>query len=162
LLQLGTPDDIYFRPNCAAVASFIGAANVLQGIAEVVPGRPLSVQFQGGLRLDAADNAAGLANGEAVTIMLRAEQVRVGPPAGGAGLPAQITERLFLGEKVRYELQVPAAGVSLTAITSGDHRRLSLGEDVMVTADPRDVRVLPGVAAPRVSAPRDVAPKADA
>jgi len=51
LLQLGTPDDIYFRPSCAAVARFIGAANVLQGVAAVVPGRPFGVQLAGGLRL---------------------------------------------------------------------------------------------------------------
>ncbi len=152
LLQLGTPDDIYFRPNCAAVASFIGAANVLQGVAEVTPGTPLGVQLPGGLRLAAADNAAGVANGEAVTIMLRAEQVRVVPSAGNAadGWRAQITERLFLGEKVRYELKVPATGLQLTAIASGDHPRLSLGDDVIVSADPRNVRVLPRAVAPRV------------
>jgi ABC-type Fe3+/spermidine/putrescine transport system ATPase subunit len=154
LLQLGTPDDIYFRPNCAAVASFIGAANVLQGVAEVAPGRPLGVQLTGGLRLAAADNAAGIANGEAVTIMLRAEQVRIAPAAGNTadGLRAQITERLFLGETVRYELDVPAAGLRLTAIAGGDHLRLSLGDDVIVTVDPRNVRVLPRGAGPRVDA----------
>jgi ABC-type Fe3+/spermidine/putrescine transport system ATPase subunit len=154
LLQLGTPDEIYFRPNCGAVASFIGAANVLQGVAEVAPGGPLGVQLIGGLRLAAADNAAGVANGDAVTIMLRAEQVRLAPAAGHAadGLRARITERLFLGEKVRYELKVPATGLRLTAIASGDPLRLSLGDDVIVTADPRNVRVLPRGTAPGADA----------
>lgn len=149
LLQLGTPADIYFRPNCAAVASFIGAANVLQGVAEVVPGKLVGVLLTGGVRLDAADNAAGVADGEAITIMLRAEQVRIAPANSAAsGLRAQITERLFLGEKTRYELKVPATGLRLTAIASGDQLRLSLGDDVIVTADPRNIRVLPrGVAA---------------
>jgi ABC-type Fe3+/spermidine/putrescine transport system ATPase subunit len=106
------------------------------------------------LRLAAADNAAGIANGEAVTIMLRAEQVRIAPAAGNTadGLRAQITERLFLGETVRYELDVPAAGLRLTAIAGGDHLRLSLGDDVIVTVDPRNVRVLPRGAGPRVDA----------
>jgi ABC-type Fe3+/spermidine/putrescine transport system ATPase subunit len=154
LLQLGTPDDVYFRPTCAAVASFIGAANVLQGIAEVVPGKPLGVQLIGGWRLDATDSAAGVANGEAVTLMLRAEQVAIAPAAGNTagGLRAQITERLFLGEKIRYELKVPGTELRLTAISGGDHLRLSLGDEVIVTADPRHVRVLPRAAAPRVGA----------
>jgi ABC-type Fe3+/spermidine/putrescine transport system ATPase subunit len=154
LLQLGTPDDIYFRPSCAAVARFIGAANVLQGVAAVVPGRPFGVQLAGGLRLEAADNVAGVADGEAVTIMLRAEHTGVMPADGDAagGLRAQITERLFLGEKVRYELKVAATGLLLTAVAGGDQGRLGLGDEVVVTADPRHVRVLPRAAAPRVEA----------
>jgi ABC-type Fe3+/spermidine/putrescine transport system ATPase subunit len=154
LLQLGTPDEVYFRPACAAVAGFIGTANVLQGIAEIVPGRALGVRLAGGLRLDATDNAAGVANGEAVTIMLRAEQLDIAPAADHTtgGLRAQITERLFLGEKIRYELKVPGTELRLTAIAGGDHLRLSLGDEVIVTADPRNVRVLPGAPAPRAEA----------
>ena len=154
LLQLGTPDDIYFRPNCAAVASFIGAANVLDGVAATTPGGTVSVELAGGVRLAAADNAAGVANGEAVTIMLRAEQVRVAPAAGGAadGVRAQVTERLFLGEKVRYELKVPGTGLRLTAMSSGGHPGLSLGDDVLVSADPGHVRIIARGSAPRADA----------
>jgi hypothetical protein len=86
--------------------------------------------------------------------MLRAEQVAIAPAAGNTagGLRAQITERLFLGEKIRYELKVPGTELRLTAISGGDHLRLSLGDEVIVTADPRHVRVLPRAAAPRVGA----------
>jgi ABC-type Fe3+/spermidine/putrescine transport system ATPase subunit len=154
LLQLGTPDEVYFRPTSAAVASFIGAANVLQGTAEVVPGKPLGVRLPSGWRLDATEAAPGIANGERVTIMLRAEQLGVAPAAGDTanGLRARITERLFLGEKVRYELTMPGTDVRLTAISGGDHLRLSLGDEVLVTADARHVRVLPGEPSARVEA----------
>jgi ABC-type Fe3+/spermidine/putrescine transport system ATPase subunit len=154
LLQLGTPDDIYCRPNSPAVAGFIGAANLLQGIAEVLPGRALRVQLPGGSRLDATDDAADIANGETVTLMLRAEQIRLAPPGGNVdgGLRAQITERLFLGEKVRYELEVPATGLRLTAIAGADRPGLRLGDEVVVTADPRHVRVLPRAQVPEAGA----------
>ncbi|MGO9514821.1 MAG: ABC transporter ATP-binding protein [Steroidobacteraceae bacterium] len=153
LLQLGTPDDIYFRPNCAAVAGFIGAANVLEGTAEAAGNGHLTVQLAGGARLAAGDNACGVANGETVTVMLRAEQVHVAPVgavAAGA-LRARITERLFLGEKVRYELELVTAGLRLTAIEACDHGRLTLGDEVLVTADPRHVRVIARGTAARVA-----------
>jgi hypothetical protein len=49
---------------------------------------------------------------------------------------------------VRYELEVPATGLRLTAIAGADHPGLRLGDDVLVTADPRHVRVLPRTAVP--------------
>ncbi len=143
LLQLATPEEIYARPNSAAVASFIGTANVLTGTAQGADDGCLRVRLPGGAGIALDNLTGGLSNGERVTIMIRAEQLRVtrlGHEAAGAW-PARITERLFLGEKVRYELEL-AGGQRLTALDAGDQGRLGVGDEVHVWADPRHVRLV--------------------
>jgi len=144
LLQIASPNDIYFRPNSAAVARFVGAANVLDGVVESTSDGAAIVRLAGNARIAAQDNAAGTAVGDTVTVMLRAEQLRLAPAGtGGAGsLTAKVAERLFLGEKVRYELNLHGSETRLTALDTGDRGGFQLGEDVAVTADPQYVRII--------------------
>ena len=46
LLEVGSPEEVYFRPNCLFVAGFLGEANFFEG--EIVARRPrLKVRFLG-------------------------------------------------------------------------------------------------------------------
>jgi sn-glycerol 3-phosphate transport system ATP-binding protein len=79
--QVGTPSDVYRRPETRFVATFIGSPpmNILPGTVEgpgrvTVGGRPLAV----------SDMREGLAPGTAVEVGLRPEDVRVDPSGGGA------------------------------------------------------------------------------
>ncbi len=154
LLQIASPDDIYFRPNSAAVARFVGAANVLDGIVESTSDGTAIVRLTGNARVAARDNAAGAAIGDAVTIMLRAEQLRLAPAGTGAAgsFAARVTERLFLGEKVRYELILHGTDTRLTALDTGDRGGFQLGEDLAVSAEAQYVRIISPSNSQRASA----------
>jgi len=144
LLQIAPPDDIYFRPNSAEVARFVGAANVLEGVVESRGDGVAVVRLAGDARVEARDNAAGVAVGDPVTVMLRAEQLRMaraGTAAAG-GIAARVTERLFLGDKVRYELRLPGSDTRLTALDTGDRGGFQLGDELAVSADPQHVRII--------------------
>jgi len=85
--QSGEPLDLYDRPANTFVAGFIGspAMNLVPGVARVNGGAP-SVEFDGGVRLPAPQNARA-ADGQPVLYGMRPEHCAL---AGDAGLPAEV------------------------------------------------------------------------
>jgi ABC-type Fe3+/spermidine/putrescine transport system ATPase subunit len=144
LLQLATPEVMYAQPNSVAVARFIGTANVITGTLQATADRGACVELPGGARITLGTSPARQAGGGAVTIMIRAEHMRVTARSGqpAAGLPARVCERLFLGDKIRYELELGAAGARLTALEAGERERFAVGDEVQVTADPANITVI--------------------
>jgi len=142
LLQLAPPEEIYARPNSEAVAHFIGTANVLTGTLQL-DFSSCAVMLAGGARIPVSPDVARSWGAEAVTIMVRAEKIRLLPvDAPGGGPTALITERLFLGDKVRYELELQDGGQRLTALDASPDSRFSLGDHVRILFDPQQVRLI--------------------
>jgi multiple sugar transport system ATP-binding protein len=85
--QAGEPLDLYDRPANTFVAGFIGspAMNLVPGVARVNGGAP-SVEFDGGVRLPAPQNARAT-DGQPVLYGMRPEHCAL---AGSAGLPAEV------------------------------------------------------------------------
>src|SRR3984957_16211270 len=73
LLQLGSPEDVYLRPNSAAVARFIGAANIVGGTIESVDAQGVRGRLGGGASVYAVTGEHGLRAGTSVRLMMRAE-----------------------------------------------------------------------------------------
>jgi spermidine/putrescine transport system ATP-binding protein len=100
--QLGTPRDVYERPETAFVADFIGVSNLMRvqaagdGAVEV-----------GGVRLVA--RSGGRRPGEVVRLAIRPERVRI-EPAGTAGenrVPATIERFVYLGSTTQVYVTLP-------------------------------------------------------
>ena len=144
LLQLASPEEIYARPNSAAVAGFIGTANVLDGTVRAAADGGKVLELLGGACFALDRDAPGVSGGDSVTVMIRAEQLRVVPAEGDRadGLSARITERLFLGEKIRYELALATGGERLTALDGGNRSGLAVGDAVLVSVQPEHVRLV--------------------
>ncbi len=70
--QLGTPEDLYFRPRSAFVADFLGESNILD--AEIAAAG--TVRAAGGLVVR-VHSTAGLAAGQAVKVVIRPEAMRI-------------------------------------------------------------------------------------
>ena len=107
LLEVGTPEDLYYRPKTEFVAKFLGGGNVVVGRAE-----------QGGIRLGDArlpfpDGAAPHEEGAPVRLLFRPEMVahQAEPFAPGSGVytigQGRLTEVLFSGamRRLRFELE---------------------------------------------------------
>jgi len=125
IAQLGSPEEVYNRPNSPFVASFMGAGNVLE-----LEARPAD----GGMRIEASShNDAVLVRGPAlagpVVAHFRSEAARLGPAdAAGAErllLRGRIVQASYPGGFYRY-----AVAVGQNQFMVDDSRRLAVGENV--------------------------------
>ncbi|MGN0953710.1 ABC transporter ATP-binding protein [Dialister sp.] len=97
--QVGTPQEIYFEPKTSFVADFIGTTNLIPLEAE--KGNQVSY---GGVTFAASNPVK---EGASYTASVRPESAGLSsmPLEGRVNLKAQITNTMFLGEKVRYFLR---------------------------------------------------------
>ena len=137
--QIGTPREVYETPRTRFVADFIGASNLLAGVAE-----PSGTIRVGDARLTSSDTpAAG-----PVTVLIRPERIRlVAPdtaPAAGNLLAARVAEVVYLGEDLQLTLEVDGGlrlSVNLKATVA--EKALAPGTAVGAWIAREDVRVLP-------------------
>jgi iron(III) transport system ATP-binding protein len=115
LLQVGTPQELYYAPRTVFVAQFIGRANLLpatiaavaaDGVTLVLLGQPCRVSAPGPARPP----------GSTVRALVRPEAVGLTGDEG-PGIRARVVEALFLGEKSEYAVEV-ATGERLTVTTA--------------------------------------------
>jgi len=125
VVQLAPPQDIYFRPKDAFVAGFVGATNLLSGIAREATGN-------GGLVIVELRNGALLrcnfekcpAAGQPVLMSIRPESIALGspeaPPKPSCNrLYGEISQSSFLGSAMRHELNIGDAKLFATAEPGG-------------------------------------------
>jgi iron(III) transport system ATP-binding protein len=143
--QVGAPMDLFDAPASRFVAEFIGSINLLRGC--IVKGSGDSLRFAasgGDFSVPVAQGAPG--PGE-VTLAFRPHSLELSQQAGDparAWFAAQIGEREFLGEFIRYRVQ--AGGTELLADIP--HRKgdpgFPNGAHVMAGIDPAQLRVFAG------------------
>jgi len=113
--QIGTPEDLYFKPNTRFVAEFLGQTNVLKSKAD---GRSAKTAF-GDIGLN--DEADG-----DVWISVRPEHLSLNRPDSSRDLPIGIvTNREFKGHDITYTVSINDVPVlvhtsNLTNISVGD------------------------------------------
>jgi len=102
--QVGTAKEIYIHPRNRFVASFIGETNFLTGTAE-----------EGALRLATGERieVPGLKAGGHATVIVRPEQLRLGPAAEGV-LRAKVGSLVYFGTDTHCHLAL-ADGTELVA-----------------------------------------------
>ncbi len=141
--QIATPEEAYLRPANRFVADFLGTANRFEGVLR---------NGADGCRLQLADGAlmpcadAGMAQGQRVTAIVRPERIRLEPAAapatGGAGLLAAVSDVIYLGQSLRYHLDLdPQTSVIATAADHG--ARFAPGTSVRLTWRKDDVWLIP-------------------
>ena len=105
--QIGTPAGIYSEPSSLFVARFVGAMNLLPAVADARPGwarvGPLTLRHR---------PVPATRPGEAITLGIRPEEVRVGTAAREAEnrLSARVTSVQFQGAFTRLGLQAIGDG----------------------------------------------------
>ncbi|WP_372026177.1 ABC transporter ATP-binding protein [Tistrella mobilis] len=129
LLQVDTPRGLYERPVDATVAGFVGHANLWPGR---VTAAGLVETAIGPIRTA----TGGFAPGDAVTVMVRPEEVSAEPAADAANrFAGRIAADRFLGNLRRLDLEVPGGLVKV------ETRRRDAIDTVAIA--PEAVRLLP-------------------
>ena len=118
IAQCAPPEDLYCRPVDPGLASFIGDANLVEG---VVSGSTVKTLL-GCLPLDPAATIPGSVS--QVTVLIRPEQIDIVPNEDG--LAAQVTSYRYHGHDAVLCVQPEAGGVGsppvVVRITGGPHR----------------------------------------
>jgi len=144
IAQLGTPADLYFRPNSVFVADFLGESNLLDAVVTERDGDQVQISMQGGAtgRAMAYDSVIG--NGRSVKLMLRPQNIQVHNGAvadaatgsvahsvSGGTLSAKLTDIMVTGSmtKLYLQSQVPDAAPLVAAFPTNQlGRQYQIGQ----------------------------------
>ncbi len=132
IAQYAAPEDLYSRPVDADLATFVGEANLLEGVLS----GPAVKTLLGNLPLDSA--ATTLGPGQ-VTVLIRPEQIDLTPaealPAASDGLTGHVTSYGYHGHNAVLRVQpndVPDDRTIVVRIVGGRH--LPVGSPVTLRA----------------------------
>jgi spermidine/putrescine transport system ATP-binding protein len=118
--QQGSPAELYERPVNRFVSNFIGVSNPIPGtvLAFDAGTRRARVESKSGLQLTGTvtDPDASPAAGDAVTVVVRPERLRVEPAAdapaadGWTSIGGRINQGTYLGDQTEYRIATGQAG----------------------------------------------------
>ena len=137
--QVGSGQDLYYRPDTAFVAGFIGEANRWRGRIERVEGGAMEMRTESGMLMRGATHGRALAAGDAAEIFVRPEAIRVAKDAGELDrfdnrIAGTVTSLLFNGAASRI-LMRDAGGdeeIEVTLPQSGEYAGLKRGDRVHI------------------------------
>ena len=146
VIQVGTPRQLYTRPESAFVAEFIGGTNLLPGTVEEL-GDLLTVATQIGL-VRAANGKRVTTRGDSVLCAVRPESIRLNPNQEAATddmnqLTGEVQSIMYLGDSEEYTLRLPDGTVLRAVEYNPAARKAEVGDRVVLHVDARDVVVLP-------------------
>ena len=95
--QIGTPKELYLRPQNTFVANFVGSSNFVP--AKIfTDGNRRGVTFENGTRVDIDNLDASVVNGQSVIVSIRPEEFVLAP----TGIEATVKDSAFLGMNTHY------------------------------------------------------------
>ena len=141
VVQMGSPREIYERPNSQFVAQFIGTSNLLAGTVRGRDGDHVHVQTGAGpLRVA---HGEPLADGREVLVSVRPETIAVSddpPPETGTNRwTGRLVNRAFLGDSVDY---VVACGDAEIRVRANPGQQVLGDGDVHLAMDPAKLTLL--------------------
>jgi spermidine/putrescine ABC transporter ATP-binding subunit len=142
LQQVGRAEALYATPANELVAGFLGESNLLRGTVAAASGGMLHVVTAGGTALRVAGEAA---TGQAVTVLIRPESVRLvaATPAGSHDLRGVVEDALYLGALRKYTIRLsPSETLVVRLPTESGTPLLPPGSHVRVEWDPHDLCLL--------------------
>ena len=111
--QLGTPEDLYFRPRSLFVADFLGESNLLSATVRDVDAQGLDIVLADqAAQSRAVGNGSSFAAGEPIKIMVRPQNLLVEEAAAGIGrLTGRLVDVMISGSMTRLYIEPETAGL---------------------------------------------------
>lgn len=108
VLQVGTPTEIYERPNCRFVADFIGDTNLISGVVQEHDGDCTAVLVDRTVRV-MVQRDDSFSPGAEVTVAVRPEKIRLLPnPVQGEqnSFPVEVEQVVYVGTDTRFQVRL--------------------------------------------------------
>jgi putative spermidine/putrescine transport system ATP-binding protein len=136
--QIATPEDAYLKPANRFVADFLGTANLFEGTLQSAGGG-WHVRLDDGTAVPCGAPAA--AGGQRVAALVRPERVMLESAGSGEGPAATVADVIYLGQSLRYHLDL--AGRTVIATSTDRGARFPAGARVRLSWQPDDVWLVP-------------------
>ncbi len=142
IAQIGTPRDIYDRPNSEFVANFVGRSNLLRGVlaGPAMRGETATVRTASGDIVCLFTETASA--GSDVSVLVRPENIVIAKNAEancGNRLAGKVLRETYLGETVEYLVSAAGAEFIVRAPSLG----IASGEGVTLAFSPHQALALP-------------------
>ena len=130
IAQVDTPEAVYDRPASAAVARFVGQANVVEGVVAWANGDRRIESTLGSLPMP---QRLGLTPGTFVSIIARPQAIALTAVASGTPLAGTVAARYFHGAFIDYRIAVGEQMLNVQAVPPALHEP---GDAVALGFDP--------------------------
>ncbi len=137
IAQMGSPTEIYYRPNSEFVADFIGECNFLRGTAGATSDGITQVRLDAGVARVRTENAPFA--GMPCEIVVRPEAITI---AEKGDLPCTVELSCFMGSYQNYHVRVGDTLVKITDNCPVNKRIFNVGEQAAISFDPGSVHLL--------------------
>ncbi|MCX6964191.1 MAG: ABC transporter ATP-binding protein [Verrucomicrobia bacterium] len=142
--QIGTVNEIYYKPATRFVASFIGESNIVEAEILRAEGEFLHCRLEGGLELDVRTPKPPAHS--QILLSLRPEKIRLTRenPGGRNSFPGTIEMEIFKGAVDDLTISVQG-GLQLGAVLTNDGQAesdLHEGERVFARIQPEDIHIV--------------------
>ena len=130
--QIGTPDDLYFRPETEFAADFLGESNLIEGVVQETGGEATVVSGPAGAILKGLPNPR-LGRGDACKVMVRPECVQIlnGGSAADNVLEGTLSETIITGAVTKSYAELAGGGeFKSTELTRGPLNGAGKGQQV--------------------------------
>jgi len=146
--QIGTPREIYERPDTAFVADFIGSLNALEVTVDERVG-DYAVARLGAHDRVVVPAPSSTRPGDLVRVAVRPERVRIDAagaagPADGSRLDGSIAELVYLGMYTQFHVETAAGRIVSHRVVGETAAPLAAGSRVTLSWEPEDASVLAG------------------
>ncbi len=151
VLQMGSPSEIYERPNSRFVADFIGETSFLAGVVEDQIGQEVRVTLAGGDAIRTVSELS-LSRGQAITVAIRPEkmhlsglQAHVRLPEDYVQLTGRVEDVVYIGTDTHYAVRLDGGQGLRVREQNVDPTSRSLaivGDAVTVAFAPAAARIL--------------------
>jgi ABC-type Fe3+/spermidine/putrescine transport system ATPase subunit len=133
ILQVGTPQELYMKPQSIFVAYFIGESNFLEGYvtAKTAEGN-IIIELREGTKMEALNE--GFTEGNQVVLSMRPETLIVerGLQDGQNVLSGTVERITFEGSSVRYEIRLPNDQIVIAVKPTLSSELFQVGEKLKV------------------------------
>ena len=136
--QMGSPEEVYYRPNSEFSANFIGTANMLHGIVTSQQGNHVNVDVLG-QELRGIPSEKQFKQGDHCTIIIRPEACSV--QAQGL-LEAKVVFSTFMGSYQLYELDINGEQFTVHENNPKNKRIFHSGEAACLELDIADMHAI--------------------
>ncbi|MGE0119031.1 MAG: ABC transporter ATP-binding protein [Dongiaceae bacterium] len=136
IVQIGTPTELYERPQSEFVAEFIGASNLLHGVVSTYGGGICRIVTDQGIPVCAYSDKA-LRPGQAVTVSVRPEAIEISRESADGDTNralGRIESILFAGNSRRVSVRVSdSLSLSVEERNNGAYENVAVGQSVAIS-----------------------------
>jgi ABC-type Fe3+/spermidine/putrescine transport system ATPase subunit len=141
IVQVGTPNELYMKPNGIFVAHFIGESNFLEGYISTTNNGETTIELRGDIEVQIKGN--GAKSGEKVVLAIRPEvfSAEKGARTGKNSIAGTVERITFEGTTIRYEIRLVNQDLVVVVKPSMTGQWLDMSEQVTVSFIPEKAHV---------------------